>query len=117
MPNTDKSLLFPVPDFVIGVPRFSLRDCILFLVWNLRQNNFDVRYYQPNTLFISWARHDAEYKEEKNPIVQSMRNAIQYKEQLQHNEEKQPVKPALKKTTQTYIPAASQPETKKVTFI
>ena len=116
LPNNDKTLLFSVPDFVMGVPRFSTRDCILYAVWNLRQTNFDVQYVPPNVLFISWKRHDTLYKEEKNPIVQSMKNAIQYKEQQKHNEEEKPVKPVLKKTTQTYIPVV-QETTKKVTFV
>jgi hypothetical protein len=114
MPNNDKSLLFTVPDFVIGVPRFNIRDCILYLAWNLRNSNFVVQYYQPNLLWISWRKHEQQYKDERSPIVQTMKNAIESPKQG-INDEKQ-IKPTLKKTTQQYIPPQSD-TTKKVTFI
>lgn len=114
-PNNDKSLLFVVPEFVLGVPRFSQRDCIVYLAWNLRNNNFDVQYYHPNLLYISWRKHEQQYKDERSPIVQTMRNAIT-KPSEQTGE---PMKPAIKKTTQQYQQSAlpSQDTTKKVTFI
>ena len=113
-PNNDKSLLFVVPEFVLGVPRFNTRDCIVYLAWNLRNNSFDVQYYHPNLLFISWRKHEQQYKDERSPIVQTMRNAI-VKAPDQISEQ---VKPALKKTTHQYqAPLPSQETTKKVTFI
>jgi Family of unknown function (DUF5759) len=114
-PNNDKSLLFQVPEFVMGVPRFSTRDCILYMVWNLRQSHFEVQYYPPNLLWISWRKHDTLYKEERNPIVQTMRNAL-----VQQQQQQQPVeapKPVLKKTTQQYVSAPAADTTRKVTFI
>jgi len=112
MPTNEKSLLFTVPEFVLGVPRFNTRDCILYLVWNLRQTKFDVQYIPPSLLFISWQRHDNEYKEERSPIVQTLKNAILPPSSIE------PAKPAIKKTTQTYLPSQiSDSTSKKVTFI
>jgi hypothetical protein len=117
LPNNDKSIVFQVPEFVMGVPRFSTRDCILYMVWNLRQSNFDVQYYHPNIVWISWKRHDVKYKEEQNPIVQVMRNAIAKQEEQVNKLVEQP-KPAIKKTTQQYIaPPTTGDTTRKVTFI
>jgi hypothetical protein len=120
MPNNDKSLLFVVPEFVIGVPRFNTRDCILYLVWNLRNSHFEVQYYHPNLLHISWKRHDDQYREQRNPIVQTMRNALE-----DTNKDRNTIvdatlpKPVIKKTTQSYIGQQKDSEltTKKVTFI
>jgi hypothetical protein len=114
MPKNDKTLLFTVPEFVIGVPRFNTRDCILYLAWNLRNSNFDVQYYQPNLLWISWQKHEQQYKDERSPIVQTMKNAIEAPK-LQITEERN-IKPTIKKTTQQYITPQSD-TTKKVTFI
>lgn len=119
MPNNDKSLLFVVPEFVIGVPRFNTRDCILYLVWNLRNSHFDVQYYHPNLLHISWKKHDDMYREQRNPIVQTMRNALEDTNQAKNAivEASMP-KPVIKKTTQNYlVPQQQESTTKKVTFI
>lgn len=123
MPNNDKSLLFVVPEFVIGVPRFNTRDCILYLVWNLRNSHFDVQYYHPNLLHISWKKHDDQYREQRNPIVQTMRNALDDANQANHAKntivEASFPKPVIKKTTQSYVGQNKDQDsnTKKVTFI
>ena len=114
MPNNDKSLLFTVPEFVLGVPRFNVRDCILYLAWNLRNSKFEVQYFNPNLLWISWRKHEEQYKNEKSPIVQTMKNAIEPPKPL-IMEDKQ-IKPTIKKTTQQYITPQSD-SVKKVTFI
>jgi hypothetical protein len=121
MPNNDKSLLFVVPEFVIGVPRFSTRDCIVYLAWNLRNSKFDVQYYHPNLLHISWRRHDTQYREERNPIVQMMKEA---QNDSSNNQAKNAIveasmpKSVIKKTTQQYMPPSKDNDyTKKVTFI
>lgn len=45
---------FVVPEIIIGVPRFDQGACIAFLMDKLSTNGFNVRYIDPNTLFISW---------------------------------------------------------------
>jgi len=121
MPTNDRSLLFVVPEFVMGVPRFSTRDCILYLAWNLRNSKFDVEYHHPNLLHISWKKHETQYREERSPIVQTMRNAMltpqQIQQQLQLLEPQEVPKPAIKKTTQQYISPSTDSSVKKVTFI
>lgn len=119
MPNNDKSLLFVVPEFVIGVPRFNTRDCILYLVWNLRNSHFDVQYYHPNLLHISWKKHDDQYREQRNPIVQTMRNALDDTNKAKNTIIEASIpKPVIKKTTQNYlVPQQQESTTKKVTFI
>jgi len=49
-----------------------MEDCIVYLVWQLRQAKFEVRFTWPNMLFISWKHHEGEYLSHQNPIVQAM---------------------------------------------
>ena len=116
LPKNDKTLLFPVPEIILGVPRFSQRDCILYLVWNLRNSKFEVQYFQPNLLFISWRKQEQQYKDERSPIVQTMKNAIEPPKTYTNTFE-EPPKPAIKKTTQYMTPLPSADNVKKVTFI
>ena len=115
IPHNDKSLLFVVPEFVIGVPRFLTRDCILFLAWHLRNSDFDVEYIHPNLLNISWKKHENQYREERNPIVKTMTTLV--------SPPVTPIikpvaKPVVKKTTHQYLPGQNSADSiKHVTFI
>ncbi len=66
------SVLYSVPPFILGLPKLDMEDCIVYLVWQLRQAKFDVRFTWPNMLFISWKHHEGEYLARQNPIVQAM---------------------------------------------
>ena len=118
MPNNDKSFLFCVPEFVMGVPRFNQRDCVLYIAWNLRNSHFEVQYFHPNLLYISWRKHDAQYREERNPIVQTMRNAIDEDKNKNTIVDNTP-KSVIKKVTHQYLPPQKEQDSnvKKVTFI
>ena len=50
----------------------DMEDCIVYLVWQLRQSGFEVRFTWPNLLFISWRHHESAYLSNQNPIVQAM---------------------------------------------
>ena len=39
---------------MIGVPKYDQGACIAYLLDKLTSNGFNVRYVDPNTLFISW---------------------------------------------------------------
>lgn len=45
---------FVVPELIIGVPKYDQPACIAYLIGKLRDNQFNVRYIHPNTLFILW---------------------------------------------------------------
>ena len=66
------SILYTVPPFLLGLPKLDMEDCIVYLVWQLREAKFEVRFTWPNLLFISWRHHEGEYLSRKNPIVQAM---------------------------------------------
>ena len=43
-----------VPEMIIGVPRYDHGACIAYLIDQLKENSFVVRYTHPNLMFISW---------------------------------------------------------------
>jgi hypothetical protein len=49
-----------------------MEDCIVYLVFQLRKNGFEVRFTWPNLLYISWRHTEGEYLSRQNPIVQAM---------------------------------------------
>ena len=49
-----------------------MEDCIVYLVWQLRQAGFEIKFTWPNLLFISWKHHEGSYLTTQNPIVQAM---------------------------------------------
>lgn len=50
----DRHIWFNVPEYIFGEPLYEKGDCIAYLVTQLQDNGFHVRYIHPNTLFISW---------------------------------------------------------------
>lgn len=45
---------YVVPEIIIGVPKYDHGSCIAYIMDQLRDNGFIVRYTHPNLLFISW---------------------------------------------------------------
>jgi hypothetical protein len=45
---------FVVPEIIIGVPKYDQGACIAYLMDKLTTNGFNIRYIDPNMLFISW---------------------------------------------------------------
>lgn len=54
----DPFALFVVPDFLIGKPKYNFANCIEYVIFRLKQNGFQLKYYYPNTLQISWGKTD-----------------------------------------------------------
>ena len=63
---------YTVPPFIFGLPKLDMEDCIVYLVYQLRQSGYEVRYTYPNLLFISWKHHERNYFLNQNPIMQAM---------------------------------------------
>ena len=64
--------VFSVPPFILGLPKLDLEDCIVYLVYMMRQQKYEVRYTYPNMLYISWKHHEKEYLLKNSPIMQAM---------------------------------------------
>lgn len=50
----DKFCWFVVPEVIIGIPKYDQAACIAYVMDTLQTNGFQVRYFHPNTIFISW---------------------------------------------------------------
>jgi len=104
LPNSPANLLYTIPPFILGLPRIDLEDCVVYLVYILRQNGFQVRYSYPNLLAISWEHHERDYILEQSPIMQAMlvsSNTLKDKQhsKVQKSFEKKPKKePKAKKS-------------------
>jgi len=72
LPGNPSYIVYSVPPFIIGLPSMDSQDCIVYLVFQLRTNGFEVRFTYPNLLYISWGNYEKEYFMKKNPIVQAM---------------------------------------------
>lgn len=72
LPGNPSYLVYSVPPFILGLPSLDLQDCIVYLVFQLRNNGFEVKFTYPNLLYISWSSYEKEYFLKKNPIVQAM---------------------------------------------
>lgn len=72
VPNADQMTSFDIPEWQPGCPRFDVKDCILYIVWNLRHSGFKVLYVSPNRLLISWKEQSIQYYQEESPIRQAM---------------------------------------------
>ena len=50
--------LFIVPEFVVGKPKYNFSNCIQYIIFRLKQNGFEVKYYYPNALQVLWGVRD-----------------------------------------------------------
>jgi hypothetical protein len=50
----EKFCWFVIPEIIIGVPKYDQAGCIAYIMNTLQENGFQIRYFHPNTLFISW---------------------------------------------------------------
>lgn len=73
----DPWIVHTVPPFIIGLPKIELEDCIVYIVYMLRQQGYEVRYTYPNLLYISWKHHEHDYLTKNSPIMQTMLSAAQ----------------------------------------
>ena len=72
LPTATQMVTFDVPEWQPGCPSFDVKDCILYVVWQLRSSGFKVVYVSPNRLLISWKEHSIHYYQNESPIRQAM---------------------------------------------
>ena len=79
--NNDKFCWFVIPETIIGVPRYDQPACIAFVMDHLNKNGFQVKYFHPNTILISWANWVPtyvrnEFKKKTGIVVDQFGNRI-----------------------------------------
>ena len=70
-----------IPETIIGVPKYDHGACTAYLIDQLRENGFVVKYTHPNLLLISWANWcpayvRSEIKKKTGLIVDSAGNKV-----------------------------------------
>lgn len=91
LPNSTQMTSFDFPSWYPGCPRFDVKDCILYVAWNLRHSGFKVLYVSPDRLLISWKEQSIQYYQEESPIRQAMMAAAKPAAPQQKAEKKKPV--------------------------
>lgn len=76
---------FLLPEFMMGVPKFDVGACTSYIIDNLLENGFMVKYTHPNLLFISWNHYIPNYqrdyiKKETGVTVDGFGNVLKEKE-------------------------------------
>lgn len=72
MPTHPTSIIYTIPPFILGLPLLDLKDCVVYLVYQLRNNGFQVSFTYPNMLSISWSHYEKDYVVNDSPIAQAM---------------------------------------------
>lgn len=103
LPGSPQMTYYDVPEWQPGCPRFDVKDCILYIVWNLRHAGFQVMYVSPNRLLVSWKQQSAQYYQEESPIRQAMMAAANQRPPSQPQQQHPPVTNGRKKAA-TYRP-------------
>lgn len=47
-------MFFTVPEFSLDIMSYDMKMCTVYLIKNLRENGFYVKFYYPQFIFISW---------------------------------------------------------------
>ena len=50
----DQWCWYLIPEVMIGVSRYNVDECIGYIIQKLKNNDFAIRYTNPNLIFISW---------------------------------------------------------------
>ena len=72
LPGNTQQLIYLVPEFMPGVPRFDMKECIIYLAYNLRSSGFYVNYTHPNALYISWKEQARNYRVNESPYTKTL---------------------------------------------
>ena len=55
-------IFYVVPEFILGVPRYNVKHCTIYVIEKLEENGFVIKYTHPNMLFISWKHYIPSYQ-------------------------------------------------------
>jgi hypothetical protein len=70
-----------IPEMMIGVSRYDVAECTGYILRKLRENDFIVRYTNPNLIFISWKHWvpgyvRQEYKKQTGQTIDGFGNEV-----------------------------------------
>jgi len=88
---------YVVPEFLLGIPRYDVRSCVAYIIHELQENGFKIKYTHPNLLFVSWGHWVPdyvrdEYKKQTGVVIDG------FGKEIKKEEKKPAIKPAYKST-------------------
>ena len=45
---------YSIPEFIIGLPMYSLNECKVYITQKLKDNGFEITCYDPNLMLVKW---------------------------------------------------------------
>ena len=60
--NNNKFCVYILPEFILGVPRYDINTCTMYIIEKLKTNGFNIKYTHPNLLWISWQHYIPQYE-------------------------------------------------------
>ena len=72
---------YVIPETIIGVPKYDYGACTAYIIDQLKENGFEVKYTHPNLLLVSWASWCPSYvrseiKKKTGLVIDSAGNKI-----------------------------------------
>lgn len=116
--QTDRHIWFTVPTYIFGEAIYDQGDCIAYLVNNLQDNGFLVKYIHPNTVFVSWNNWVPQYvrSEFKKKTGKLINEKGEISEPLKEEESPTTSGSTLKKDGKTYTPIDKYKPTGKFVY-
>lgn len=117
----EKFCWFVVPETIIGIPRYNQANCIAYILDTLQTNGFQVRYFHPNTLFISWNHWVPSYvrteiKKKTGITVNEYGEKIEVEEEKDDNEQEETVNISQIQNSKKYTPINSYKPSGKLVY-
>lgn len=77
----EQFIWYLIPEVMIGVSRYDVKECTGYILNKLRENDLVVRYTHPNLIFISWAHWipgyvRQEYKKQTGSVIDGYGNPV-----------------------------------------
>jgi hypothetical protein len=87
----EKCCWYVIPEIILGVPKYDNSGCIAYVMNQLTENGFKVKYFHPNTLFISWDHWipsyvRSEFKNKTGIIINEFGEKIEEKNEDEEDE-------------------------------
>ena len=70
---------YQIPDFLIGLPLYSVKGCTTYIQTKLKQNGFDTDLYNQNILLIRLKNNKIEIPININTIISLFESIVLYK--------------------------------------
>ena len=80
--NHNQFCWFVIPEMMLGAPLYDSANCIAYVMKELKDNGFVIKYTHPNLLFISWKHYIPKYvreqiKKERGIIIDENGNIVE----------------------------------------